>query len=353
MYKSFDDFRANHRTFYRVLLRSATDRITDAHKIRLEEAKERLQEAQRDHRLVAACKKPESKYVQEVLDRLYEAEYKYQNLLRIPRSPSVPSEQAKIMAEKEVREYCNALLLGRNPDEIFKWNLRLSQHEKMLISEMATTFRQFNWENPVNDVACDLNRVGGWYMAASYDVKAMTEVTLGWVKFHHEKLARITENSYGATILNCDRTMFVDIDLPDNEYEDWSSESCVWRSESDAINNLEQFCTDNKGLGFDVFRTAGGLRLLETTTTFDPTSNEVQNIFKKLGADPLYAKLCKNQETFRVRVSPKPWRVNADKDDEDYSVCSFLGHIGVQRMDLKVAAISSAHAQCIGNKPLA
>jgi len=35
----------------------------------------------------------------------------------------------------------------------------------------------------------------------------------------------------------------------------------------------------------------------------------VAECFEKLGADPIYARMCFNQGCFRARVSAKPWRI--------------------------------------------
>jgi hypothetical protein len=41
---------------------------------------------------------------------------------------------------------------------------------------------------------------------------------------------------------------------------------------------------------------------------FEPDSGIVEEAFEALGADPLYRRLCKVQESFRARLTPKPWR---------------------------------------------
>ena len=62
-----------------------------------------------------------------------------------------------------------------------------------------------------------------------------------------------------------------------------------------------------------VYRTPAGLRVLATHRTFDPSDPEVNECFRALGVDPLYARMCYNQKCFRARVSPKPWRVGIDQ----------------------------------------
>ena len=61
-------------------------------------------------------------------------------------------------------------------------------------------------------------------------------------------------------------------------------------------------------LRFRSYRTRGGWRLLCTSATFEPASSEAQGLLTDLGADPKYVLLCRVQQTFRARLTPKPWR---------------------------------------------
>jgi hypothetical protein len=59
---------------------------------------------------------------------------------------------------------------------------------------------------------------------------------------------------------------------------------------------------------FRIYRTAGGLRLLATDRLFQPGSSESEDIMKAVAADPAFVRLCRVQESFRARLTPKPWR---------------------------------------------
>ncbi len=41
---------------------------------------------------------------------------------------------------------------------------------------------------------------------------------------------------------------------------------------------------------------------------FNPGSARSEEVLKEFGADPLYVRLCKTQQSFRARLTPKPWR---------------------------------------------
>ena len=111
--------------------------------------------------------------------------------------------------------------------------------------------------------------------------------------------ARITVNGYGALVLNASRALFVDIDTNDDGENPSTSEPPAHIV--DAIGR-------HGGLRFRSYRTRGGWRLLCTSATFEPASSEAQGLLADLGADPKYVLLCRVQQTFRARLTPKPWR---------------------------------------------
>ena len=127
------------------------------------------------------------------------------------------------------------------------------------------------------------------------------------------EIARITENRYGAEVLNANSVMFVDVDTapeiptkPDSA-EDKSTAPLI--SEDAANSLLDAFCVENPAFGFRVYKTFAGMRYICTSGQFDPTSKTVKAIFIRLNADQSYRALCKIQKCFRARLTPKPWRV--------------------------------------------
>lgn len=61
-----------------------------------------------------------------------------------------------------------------------------------------------------------------------------------------------------------------------------------------------------------LYETPAGWRLLATHQTFEPRDEVVEQFFKSMQVDQLYARMCLNQNCFRARVSPKPWRIGID-----------------------------------------
>jgi len=123
----------------------------------------------------------------------------------------------------------------------------------------------------------------------------------------------ITRNSYGALVLNTSKVLFADIDLkPEGA---WTSIKrmlgLVRQSQEDAVlKKIQEWSDAQPTRGLRIYRTFNGYRLLLTDSLFDPTSLETQQVLESLESDKLYLKLCRAQESFRARLSPKPWRID-------------------------------------------
>lgn len=79
--------------------------------------------------------------------------------------------------------------------------------------------------------------------------------------------------------------------------------------EAAALARVRRFATENPDWSLRLYRTPLGLRVLATDQTFSPDHPAVAAAFSKLGADPVYVRMCLRQRCFRARVSPKPWRI--------------------------------------------
>lgn len=134
-----------------------------------------------------------------------------------------------------------------------------------------------------------------------------------------KRYAAITRNSYGCHVLNTANIMFVDVDLPRPTFFENLKHSIqrlltisalppTRQYEAKVLAKLELLIKDNPNWGVRVYRTRAGLRYLFTHDLFDPKSDLVLQTMKTLEADPLYVKLCQTQESFRARLTPKPWR---------------------------------------------
>ena len=125
-------------------------------------------------------------------------------------------------------------------------------------------------------------------------------------------IARITRNSYGASVLNAARVMFVDVDIepPDGNprADHRRPASGNPATEDEALDALARVVAAQPGLAFRVYATAAGLRYLCTSRLFSPDSGESEEILKSLKSDTRYIALCRRQKCYRARLTPKPWR---------------------------------------------
>ncbi|GAA6138055.1 hypothetical protein NBRC116583_18020 [Arenicella sp. 4NH20-0111] len=73
---------------------------------------------------------------------------------------------------------------------------------------------------------------------------------------------------------------------------------------------LEEFVSTSKDANLRLYKTPNGFRVLAMHDLFDPQGEDAKRLFSNLMADKLYVQMCLNQNCFRARVSPKPWRIN-------------------------------------------
>jgi hypothetical protein len=191
--------------------------------------------------------------------------------------------------------------------------------------------------------------------------------------------AAVTRNSYGCHVLNTANVMFVDVDLPQpTSWENLkyrlgkllgrSTPAPIQQYEATALARLETLIRGKAGWGARAYRTRAGLRYLFTQDQVTPHSDEARQAMRVLRADPLYVQLCRAQESFRARLTPKPWRCgiaspmfswpwsNSEAEAsfrqwegrytfaaEPYATCQFIGSYGNSRVHPAAADIVALH----------
>jgi hypothetical protein len=192
-------------------------------------------------------------------------------------------------------------------------------------------------------------------------------------------IGAVTQNRYGALVLNSAGAMFVDIDFPPvtfgQAWRDWWDR--LWgrkavppeeRREAAALEQVERLLNEHGDWGVRVYRTFAGLRLLFTQGLFEPSGGEALAVMQQLKADPLYVRLCRTQECFRARLTPKPWRCGMDacpvtwpretaesqaaferwqaeytERQRPFATCRFVRTMGNGAVDVEVARIVELH----------
>jgi hypothetical protein len=138
-----------------------------------------------------------------------------------------------------------------------------------------------------------------------------------------EGQALVTRNRYGAAVLNTARLLFIDIDLPEPPPQRrgvlaWFSKPATIEPAESRLERLKAALVAHSASTFRLYRTAGGFRAVALDREFDPVADEVAAMMQAVGADPMYVKLCRAQQNFRARLSPKPWRCGVSNPPGQY-----------------------------------
>lgn len=182
--------------------------------------------------------------------------------------------------------------------------------------------------------------------------------------------AIVTRNHYGCLVLNAHRTLFIDVDFvpasPEGrEIGPADRRHATWET---MLNDLCLVLAGERDLGFRVYRTKAGFRLLATNREFEPHSPRVKQLMNAVSADEDFVQLCRLQRNFRARLTPKPWRCGAKRppnffpresaDDQrafsewlsryedacrDRATCRLLGHVGRSDTHRRIAPIIELH----------
>jgi len=160
-----------------------------------------------------------------------------------------------------------------------------------------------------------------------YPMNVLREDILQDLSTDAEGQALVTRNRYFSQVLNSDKLMFIDIDVSDWDIKPptfWQrlfgkaaeieakNNIAIKQRFNEALDLVYKYVKEQPDVGFLIYRTFAGFRLIASHKTYDPNSQETQQVFDALGTDPLYQKLCSVQECFRARLTPKFWRLNKE-----------------------------------------
>jgi hypothetical protein len=186
----------------------------------------------------------------------------------------------------------------------------------------------------------------------------------------HQIDAVVTRNHYGCLVLNAAHSLFIDVDvstpppLMRNQKHDQNVPS-AWRR---VLDDLRIVLASEADKGFRIYRTAAGLRILVTTHEFDPGSPQSTRLMNAVGADAAFVDLCRIQNSFRARLTPKPWRCGSrrppnsflrqtsieakrfkkwlthyDAACRQYATCRYIGHVGSMQTHDRLVRIIEYH----------
>mgnify|MGYP000850506199 CR=1 FL=1 len=161
---------------------------------------------------------------------------------------------------------------------------------------------------------------------------------------------RLSRPGYGARVLNAARTLFFDVDIPENETGGGLIGKLFGAKPKDPaapyLERIEQWARRNPFLGVRVYRTAAGLRGLIANELFDPTRADTVELLQAVGSDPLYVRLCRAQGCFRARLTPKPWRCDMDNPPGVFPWEDAGAEARFRRWEALYEQTSTAYAVC-------
>jgi hypothetical protein len=163
-------------------------------------------------------------------------------------------------------------------------------------------------ERRLADLAARIHR-GDGFDPYAYGERVLREERVRVLGDDASPEAIVTRNRYGALVLNAARVPFIDIDLPETaptkRFGFFGGRSAT----PDAtLDRVRAACRRHALQSFRVYRTKAGYRVLATDMTLDPRSEATRSLLEGFGADPSFIQLCRLQESFRARLTPKPWR---------------------------------------------
>lgn len=167
----------------------------------------------------------------------------------------------------------------------------------------------------------------------------------------------ITRNRYGAQVLNVENLMILDIDKPrvagglGGLFKKKDT-----RPPKDQIFDMVRSLAGTKyaNLGFRIYETFQGARVIVLGKDFDPRDRETVRMMDEFNCDQLYTTLCWKQSCFRARLTPKPhrmkmrrfkvqfprqgedsefqpWLDEYEAQSRNYGVCRFIEQVGVSQ----------------------
>jgi hypothetical protein len=133
----------------------------------------------------------------------------------------------------------------------------------------------------------------------------------------------VTRNGYGALILNTDELMFVDVDRKSAPAKPGGLLSSLFgkpkpEPTQDPVTAELAAITSRHNLSARLYETAAGYRLIVTSAPFKAGGAAAEALLAEYKSDPLYIRLCRMQESFRARLTPKPWRCGYPKRYLEY-----------------------------------
>ena len=186
-------------------------------------------------------------------------------------------------------------------------------------------------------------------------------------------IAAITRNAYGALILNTPVMFIADVDLPRQGSgcllpRLFGKKNDPAAFDEQLVDRVKSVVRDDSSLRIRMYRTNAGFRIVITSRQINARDAKSERILEALGADRLYVALCRSQDCYRARLTPKPWRIGIqqpttrfpfdsadieqqhrrweaayDQARHDFATCALIGEFGDAPLDPIIDKILRLH----------
>jgi hypothetical protein len=190
--------------------------------------------------------------------------------------------------------------------------------------------------------------------------------------------AVITRNRYGASVLNVERMLIMDIDKPNFSLGDLFRKRDPQQDKTKIFEMVRKLASSSRysALGFRIYETFQGARVIVLGRDFDARESETIRLMKEFNCDPLYTLLCEKQACYRARLTPKPrrlklrgrkfvfpregndpetrqWLEDYAREGQRYSVCKFIEQVGAPHLSDDVVRLHDEMTGANVHLPLA
>ena len=183
-------------------------------------------------------------------------------------------------------------------------------------------------------------------------------------------------------MLNTENVFFADVDMPSPGLADklfgWLKKKKPF--EQTLIEKISNIIDRDSRTCIRLYRTLKVYRIAIMDRLVDPEEAQSDSLLKELGSDKLYVSLCRSQDCYRARLTPKPWRcgstrpptqfpfvyrgaeerfqqwlVGYEKNSQQFATCALVGEFGSKVKHPRAESVLKLHDQFVLNddRPLA
>lgn len=215
---------------------------------------------------------------------------------------------------KFYRYWTTATRRGIDPDgeEIFRsaagYSNRSLDDALEIANQQADALGDF-WNDPGK-----IWREGGAYYGTGN--RPIREQVIDEFNDGDDRYAVISRNAYGCQVLNTESVFFADVDIPLPRLTDklfgWFGKKKP-TFEHNLVEKISKIIERDSRMCIRLYRTLRGYRIAIMDRLIDPENAQSDSLLKELGSDKLYVSLCRSQDCYRARLTPKPWRCGSTR----------------------------------------